>query len=56
MICVYTYDYHDYDDIFRIREALRQLGYDDPLCYKADHDTVHGRYAHLGDQVITYYN
>ncbi len=42
VICVYTKDYNNSEDINRIREALRELGYTDPLPYKADQDTKNG--------------
>ncbi len=39
VICVYTSDHTNSEDINRIREALRELGYIDPIPYKADIDT-----------------
>ena len=44
VICVYTYDYADKEDVFRIREKLRDLGIKKPISYKADVDTHFLRY------------
>jgi hypothetical protein len=44
-ICVYTYDYEDRDDVMRIREVLRTLGVRRKIVYKADEDTLQGRYG-----------
>ena len=45
VICVYTYDYQDKDDVMRIRQALRDLGIKYPIHYKADEDTRKGQYG-----------
>lgn len=45
VICVYTYDWKDYDDVYRIRQVLREIGIDKPIPYKTDADTRAGRYA-----------
>src|SRR5437773_1463318 len=49
VICVYTYDWRDKPDVHRVREALRGLGFIGKLPYKADHDTLEGKYSHKGD-------
>ena len=36
VICVYTYDYTDEDDVFRVRQALRELGFTEKLGYKTN--------------------
>lgn len=36
VICVYTYDYFDLEDVMKVREKLRSLGFTDELCYKPD--------------------
>ena len=45
VICVYTYDYEDRDDVMRIREELRRLGIRREIIYKADEDTLALRYG-----------
>lgn len=52
MICVYTYDYEDKDDVMRIREVLRDLGIRRPIIYKADEDTTKLKYGN--DYTPTY--
>jgi hypothetical protein len=42
VICVYTYDWTDADDVHRVREALRELGITREIVYKADSDTLQG--------------
>ena len=36
VICVYTWDVDDYDDVMRVRGALRDLGVTWPTSYKTD--------------------
>src|SRR5215469_15091336 len=45
VICVYTYDYTDVADVRRIRQVLRELGVTRRIPYKADEDTLAGRYS-----------
>jgi hypothetical protein len=45
VLCVYTYDYEDVDDVMRIRETLRQLGFKRPISYKTDEQTADGAYS-----------
>lgn len=45
VICVYTYDYRDKDDVMRIRQMLHDLGIKRPIIYKADEDTIKLRYG-----------
>ena len=52
VICVYTYDYEDLDDVFTIRDTLAELGFVKRLVYKADKTTREGKY---GPNVGTYY-
>ena len=49
VICVYTYDSSDKDDVFRVREGLRKLGFIKKLSYKTDHATAEGRDRLAGD-------
>lgn len=48
VICVYTHDWTDRDDVMRVREELRKLGITNGIPYKADEDTLKGKYATLG--------
>lgn len=45
VMCVYTYDYEDRDDVMRIRQVLRDLGIRREIPYKADEDTHRLRYG-----------
>jgi hypothetical protein len=55
VICVYTYDWTDEADVRRIREQLRQLGIVAKIPYKADTDTLAGKYANRGHRRISKY-
>jgi len=55
VICVYTYDWTDEEDARRIREELRKLGIVDKIPYKADEDTLKGRYMIKGHKKISKY-
>jgi hypothetical protein len=55
VICVYTYDWTDTADVGRIRQELRELGIVSKIPYKADHDTLVGRYAKRGHKRISKY-
>lgn len=53
IICVYTYDYEDTTDVRRIRSALRDLGITQKIPYKADEDTLQGKYSAFGHKRIS---
>ena len=53
VICVYTYDCEDIEDVRRIREELRRLGIVDRIPYKSDEDTVGGKYRVKGHRRIS---
>ncbi len=55
VICVYTYDWTDEDDVRRIREELRKLGIINKIPYKADEDTLSGKYGVKGNTRISKY-
>lgn len=55
VICVYTYDWTDKEDVQRVRQELRQLGITSKIPYKADVDTYAGRYAVQGQKRISKY-
>jgi len=44
VICVYTADYLDLEDVMKVREKLRLLGFSETLCYKPDIYTYLGIY------------
>ena len=45
VICVYTADWTDEADLRRTRGVLRELGFDKPLRYKRDIETINGVYG-----------
>ncbi len=55
VICVFTYDWTDEEDVRRVRQELRDLGITSKLPYKADEDTVAGRYVAQGHKRISKY-
>ncbi len=48
VICVYTYDWTDTNDVMRIRAELRRLGVVKTIPYKSNEDTRAGQYAKDG--------
>ena len=42
VICVYTKDFNNMEDLIRTRNVLRDIGYNRPLNYKRDIDTKNG--------------
>lgn len=55
VICVYTYDWSDKEDVTRIREELRRLGIMNKISYKTDRDTLSGKYRRTGHTRISKY-
>jgi uncharacterized protein YprB with RNaseH-like and TPR domain len=55
VICVYTYNWQDTDDVYRVENQLRKLGICDTLFYKADIDTLAGKYKVHGATGISKY-
>lgn len=55
VICVYTHDWTDEEDVRRIREELRGLGITGKIPYKTDEDTLRGRYRVRGHTRISKY-
>jgi hypothetical protein len=45
VICVYTYDSADLEDVRRVRDRLREIGFTKKLSYKTDQTTEAGVYA-----------
>jgi Basophilic leukemia-expressed protein Bles03 len=56
VICVYTYDYEDVEDVRRVRQELGRLGIIERIPYKTDEDTLAGRYRVKGHRGIAKYN
>lgn len=55
VICVYTYDWKDEEDVMRVREELRELGFSQKIPYKTDKATLEGRYVVRGHKRISQY-
>lgn len=55
VICVYTYDADDTDDVMRVRATLRELGFEAPIAYKPDTATSAGHYEVRGSKRISKY-
>ncbi len=55
VIIVYTYDGDDEEDVWRVREALRQLGVTEKIGWKADHATRQGLYQVRGHTRVSRY-
>lgn len=55
VICVYTYDWTDEEDVMRVRGALRALGHTQKLAYKSDQATMEGKYQVSGHSRISKY-
>ncbi|ODM97744.1 hypothetical protein Ocin01_08936 [Orchesella cincta] len=56
VICVYTYDHNDENDVMRVRGALRRMGFTKKLPYKTDIATLEGEYRwKTGKRVSKYY-
>jgi uncharacterized protein YprB with RNaseH-like and TPR domain len=48
VICVYTYDYSDKEDVFSVRKKLRELGFTNKIYYKTDEATLEKKYKNNG--------
>lgn len=55
VICVYTYDSADEEDVMRVRDVLRHLGHTQVLNYKTDQATREGKYEVTGHKGISEY-
>ena len=53
VICVYTPDFDDNEDVMRVRDVLRELGVTWQIPYKLDSATLEGRYAVRGSARTT---
>ena len=50
--CIYTYDHTDENDVMRVRDKLREIGFTSKMPYKTDEATIQGKY---GKGVSKYY-
>jgi hypothetical protein len=55
VICVYTYDAKDKDDVMRVRTRLREIGFIKKLSYKTDEATELGVYTGTSEGPISLY-
>jgi hypothetical protein len=55
VVCVYTYDYDDKNDVMRIRDYLRKMGFKRPVAYKTDDQTLAGIYADNTQGIAKYW-
>ena len=55
VICIYTYDWEDKEDVMRIGVELRKLDFTKPISYKTDGDTLAEKYLYKGDKKISKY-
>ena len=54
VICVYTYDCDDENDVMKIRDHLREMGFKRPTSYKSDEQTLAGIYSDLSSGFALY--
>jgi len=54
VIYVYTPDWRDEEDVMRVRERLRELGFEDRIGYKRNIETFKGEYSQKGKRVTFY--
>ena len=47
VICVYCPDYRDRDDVMRVRERLRSMGFERKIPFKLDEMTIRGESGSL---------
>jgi hypothetical protein len=55
VICVYTYDSDDIEDVRRIRTELRQIGITNKIPYKLDQDTYEGKYENSAGTISKFF-
>ncbi len=53
LICVYTFNAADLNDVRRVRQRLRELGFTKKLPYKTDAATQAGIYTSQGDTKVS---
>lgn len=55
VVCVFTSDWKNEKEVMEVRAALRDLGFEKPLPYKTDEDTLKKRYYQKGKPLSKYY-
>ncbi|GFQ65944.1 uncharacterized protein TNCT_628441 [Trichonephila clavata] len=56
VICCYTNDYTNKQDVKRVADAIRRVYcYPENMLYKTDKDTFAGKYQHIGNKHVTIY-
>lgn len=55
VICVYSYDHRDVDDVLRVRNVLRKMGVTWKIGYKTNAATRAGKYQVRGDTHVSTY-
>lgn len=55
VICVFTYDSTDKEDVMRIRKELRKIGIEARIPYKTDNTTKQGKYSVKGNSNLSVY-
>ncbi|MBL8497348.1 MAG: DUF1917 domain-containing protein [Nitrosomonas sp.] len=54
VVCVYTYDYKDENDVMKIRKYLREMGFKRATSYKSDEQTLAGIYSDISSGFALY--
>ncbi len=55
VICVYTYNWLDIDDVYRVEKELRKIGINSTIFYKTDDDSIERNYKITGAKGISKY-
>lgn len=55
VICIYTYDSDDRDDLLRVLTALREIGILHRAYYKEDNETLSGNYSFNTKRAVSKY-
>ncbi len=55
VICIYTYNWQDTEDVYRVEKELRNIGIETTLYYKTDLDTTEDKYSVNGSKNISKY-
>jgi hypothetical protein len=55
VICVFTKNWKNEEDVMRVRQVLRDLGFERPIPYKTNEDTIARKYAKDGHKGLSKY-